>query len=106
MKKRILLTVSVLLIFGLAVVAFAYNQTSSSVEKAACCCCSGDSCPMKKDKASACETASCCDHDNCCCENGGDSCPMKMKGETQAAMQHSDAEKDGCCPCCGKDKSA
>ena len=106
MKKRILLAISVLLVLGLAIAAFAYNQSSGSLfAKAACSCCTGDSCPMKKDSAAAGQTASCCDSDDCCCKKGGDSCPMKMHGEHTAMHDDSGAAKAGCdCSCC-KDKA-
>ena len=107
MKKRILLAVSILLVFGLAIAAFAYQQSTSTVTKAACCCCSGDSCPMKKkDSARVGETASCCDKDNCCCKNGGESCPMKGKDHTAMHQEISSGEAKGCCPCCADGKDA
>lgn len=92
MKKRILLVASVLLVFGLAVVAYAYNQPAAD-DKPAVCCCMGDSCPMMKKQDTAVagkvkdvkaegEKHSCC----------GDSCPMmKQQGEGHdGATAHSD----------------
>ena len=106
MKQKLLLAVSVLMLFALAVTAFAYSRTSTGLAAAAsCCCCSGDSCPLKKKDASGKETASCCD--DCDCRKDGkctgDSCPMKKKGESATKTADSDA-KSCCCPCCGKDK--
>ena len=110
MKRKILLALSILVLFALAIGAFAYARTSSTTTKAAaCCCCKGDSCPMKKKDAAGKETASCCD-DCGCCKDGkctGDSCPMKkMGGDAQnraGHAEHSDG-KGCCCGCCGKDK--
>lgn len=83
MKKRILLAFAVLLVFGLAIVAFAYNKTNHSSRKASMeCCCKDGVCPMKGKTANGEQAASCCDKDDCCCKGGGDSCPMKNKGET------------------------
>jgi hypothetical protein len=93
MRTRILIFAVAVLVFGVAIAAYAYNRSISAADKAAvsCCCCSGDSCPMKIKgeatavKASA-ETKSCCD-DCSCCKAGAESCPMKMKGEKMAAVE-------------------
>jgi len=113
MNKRILLVISILMLFGLAIVAFAYNQTNTTNQTAMSCCCKGDSCPMKNKDASASSTASCCDDPNCCCKDGG-SCPMKMSGEASQKMstdvkyENAAAEhKEGCdCTCCAAKKNA
>ncbi|MET0753424.1 MAG: hypothetical protein ABWZ66_08625 [Pyrinomonadaceae bacterium] len=89
MKKRILLAITVLLVFGLAVVAFAYNKSNQSSRKASMeCCCKDGVCPMKNKDAGVADakaTTACCDSPDCCCKGEGDSCPMKNKGETSNA---------------------
>ena len=83
MKKRILLAISVLLVLGLGIVAFAFTTTNNSAKTSMSCCCKDGVCPMKaKGAATGEKTASCCDMPDCCCKGGGDSCPIKMKGET------------------------
>jgi hypothetical protein len=99
MKRKLLLILSVLLMLGAGVVAFAYNTGLVSKSTAmSCCCCSGDSCPMKnKDKASTTDAKSCCDDCDCC---KGDSCPMKTKGE-QAVQTTAGGDPKSCdCSCC------
>ena len=106
MKRKIILAISVLVVLGLSIAAFAFtNSTVLSKTATSCCCCSGDSCPMKKKDASGKETASCCDNCDCC---KGDSCPMKKKGEKVSALIDNSgtatADKAGCdCPCCHHD---
>ena len=83
MKKRILLVISVVLVLGLGIAAFAFKATNNSPKTAAACCCADGVCPMKgKGSATGEKTASCCDMPDCCCKGGGDSCPMKNMGET------------------------
>ena len=92
MKKRILLAITVLMVFGLAIVAFAYNKTNHTSHKASMdCCCKDGVCPMKNKDASTADTkaTSCCDMPDCCCKGGGESCPMKNKGE---ASQKTDVD--------------
>ncbi len=85
MNKRSILAIAVMLVFGLSVAAFAYQQTTGTDRTAmSCCCCNGDSCPMKKKDASTGEKASCCDDCDCC---KGDSCPMKKKGKKTGAAE-------------------
>lgn len=121
--KRLILAISVLLVFGLAAAAIAYNNNVVAETAMSCCCCSGDSCPMKKDSASK-DAASCCKDD--CCKDG--SCAMKhgagsgenmpadcpmMKDKsghashaTMTEEEHQAMQADGkscCCSCC-KDK--
>ena len=90
MKKRFLIVLSALLVFGLAAVAFAYNQANNTNQNSA------TSCPMHQQTASANgeHSASCCGMADCCkdgkCSIGGacckdkDSCPMKQQGESKA----------------------
>lgn len=97
MKRKIILAIAAMMILGLAVVAFAFTRTGSSVAAPMACCCnsSGDSCPMKSKDAKTSEKASCCDDCDCC---KGDSCPMMKKGE---AKQDAAAEGKTCdCSCC------
>ncbi|MBK7392282.1 MAG: hypothetical protein IPI64_03145 [Chloracidobacterium sp.] len=92
MKKRIFVIASAVLVFGLAIAAYALNNsnTSHAVAKAASCCCKGDSCPMKDKNATADTVAK---HENCdCC---GDSCPMKKGDATMAGMKMEGSES---CP--------
>ena len=86
--KRIIMAISVLLVFGLAVAAIAYkrNSVTETASAISCCCCSGDSCPMKKDAAG--KDSAAADHEDCC---KGGSCPMK--NSAGAAAKHS-----GSCP--------
>jgi hypothetical protein len=108
--KRLILAISVLLVLGLAAAAIAYNRSAVAETAMSCSCCSGDSCPMKKDGA----TASCCD-DGCCkdgsCAMKKDGavsadmpadCPMMKKGDgshaTMTAEEHQG--KSCCCACC------
>ena len=108
MKKRTLLAIAALVVFGLGAATFAYQQTNNTRQTAmSCCCCKGDSCPMKKKDASGKETASCCDKEDC---YKGDSCPMKAKGEKPQAMSvdmksvTAVSEEGCCCSCCGAKK--
>jgi hypothetical protein len=96
MKKKILLAISALLVFGLAIVAYSYSGAASLSETAAmsCCCCSGDSCPMKTKDASGKEVAM--SHENCdCCKGDGESCPMMKKDANGNAVK---MEGASCCP--------
>lgn len=115
MRKRILLTVSVLMLFGLAIAAYAYTTTTAGNQTAMSCCKDGGSCPMKNKDATT--TASCCDDANCCC-NSADSCPMKNHDNakhhehmTSGEIKHDAASMathgEGCgCPCCAAKKDA
>lgn len=117
MSKRILLVISILMLFGLAIVAFAYNTSTAANQTAmSCCCCKGESCPMKNKDSSAAAATSCCDDANCCCKSG-DSCPMKMNGQASykeqmagVGMKDDNAvasHKEGCgCSCCAAKKGA
>jgi hypothetical protein len=91
MKKRILLAITVLLVLGLGIAAFAYTTTNHSPGKSMSCCCKDGVCPMKGQGAATGEqTASCCDSPDCCCKGG--SCPMKNKsdatGQTDVDMKN------------------
>lgn len=129
MKKRILAIFVIAAVLGLAIAAFAYNQTNVGITAAASCCkdscpmknkdghhaehgkdhakgeghdCCGDSCPMK---AKGGENVNAGGHGCCCC--GGDSCPMKKKdGQGAATSATDDSSKNCCdnCDCC-KDKA-
>lgn len=128
MKKRIIGIFAILAVFGLAIAAYAYTQTSAADTAKSCCCAKSDSCPMKgkMDHEKSGEHAKadghkCCG-DSCpmkatgsehakteghsCC---GDSCPMKKEGETKATAVSASEEGKTCCEncdCCkGKDKA-
>lgn len=103
MKKRILLAIAALMVFGLAIAAFAYTGTSTSNKARMGCCCKSDSaaesCPMKSKDAAGKETASCCEKEDCCCKSGAESCPMKSKDEAKPAEKSKPS-------CCDKEESA
>ena len=87
MKKRILMTVSVMFILALGLAAYAFTSAGVSEKASMECCCKGGSCPMKSaggDKSKD----SCCDMADCCCKKG-DSCPMMKKGDA-ATAEHKD----------------
>lgn len=104
MRKRILLAIAALMVFGLAIAAFAYTTTNAPKNGGMDCCCKGDSCPMKSKDAAGKETASCCDKEDCCCK--GDSCPMKGK-DAAGKESASCCSKDGAdsCPMKARDES-
>jgi hypothetical protein len=121
MKKRFLIALSALLIFGLVAVAFAYTRVNTAPET------SSVSCPMHKDMAagehkdSCCNKADCCKDGKCsmggdcckdgkcsmgCCKDGKcsmggacckdkDSCPMKQKGDSKTTAEN--AAGESCC---------
>jgi hypothetical protein len=109
MKKKMLIAIAALMVFGLSMVAYAYTKATRTASAPASCC-KGDSCPMKsKDASTGEKKASCCDDCDCC---GGGSCPMKLKSEGSATkMNISDSEtpsveaKDCVCSCCNHAKS-
>jgi hypothetical protein len=96
MKKRILIAIAALMVFGLAIAAVAYTNTKASVKASTGCCCKSDgaaeSCPMKSKDAGK-ESGSCCDKEDCCCKSGAESCPMKSKDEAKPAEK----SKPSCC---------
>lgn len=110
--KRIILAISVLLVFGLAVLGVAYNRNAvAETVMASGCCKSGEACPMKKNAAGT-ETASCCD-DGCCkdgsCPMKGaagaqhpENCPMMKDKQGHEAHATTDGKHEGscCCSCC------
>jgi hypothetical protein len=129
MKKRFLIAFSALLIFALAIVAFAYTQNGATDQTASA------NCPMhEKMSASAmhdekekhsCGMADCCKDGHCkmggdCCKDK-DSCPMKNKEKQTDATDYSKItfssdEGEDCCTgggscctgggaCCKKEKS-
>lgn len=99
MKKKILLVITALLIFGMSIAVYAFGTNTSGKKAMSCCCCKGDSCPMTKDKTAGKDEASCCDKEDCCCKGGdscckGDSCPMKGKKDDG---KPSAGQKPSCC---------
>ena len=124
MNKRFTIAFSALLIFGLAIVAFAYTKANNTNHASAA------SCPMMEKKTTAvaetsaekdsCGMADCCKDGKCsmggaCCKSG-DSCPMKDTKSASASADYSkitfsDAgAKDDCCAtgasCCAGGASA
>jgi len=94
MKKKILIALTAVFVLGLAMAAYAFNQTNNPNKTASASCCNkSDACPLKNKNAQTVENhlkASCCDNADCCCK--GDSCPMKAQGENSSAC---------CGDCCG-----
>jgi hypothetical protein len=92
MKKKVLIVLSALLVFGLVAVTFAYNRANNTSQSS-----EASSCPMHKQTAStdATQNDSCCGMADCCkdgkcsmdgaCCKDKDSCPMKQKGESKTA---------------------
>lgn len=122
MKKRIIASLAILAVFGLAIVTYAYNQAPSSATAKASCCKKSDSCPMKSGNKDAGEHAgkSCPmknhsgehakaeGHTSCdCC---GDSCPLKKDGGAAATAASATETGKDCCDCCdccrGKSETA
>jgi hypothetical protein len=111
MKKKIIIALSALLVFGLVAVVYAYNRAENTQEMAA------HSCPMKKsgaETASADKKDSCCGMADCCkdgqCKMNGacckdhDNCPMKdvQKTENRQTVDYSkitvsDDSGEDCC---------
>ncbi len=110
MKKKIIIALSAMLIFGLVAVVYAMNRTETNAKTA-------HSCPMKKHEkvASKDKKDSCCGMEDCCkdgnCKMGGscckdhDSCPMKnnQTAKKQTAdtdysnIIYGDDTKESCC---------
>ncbi len=92
MRKRILIALAALLVFGLAAVVFAVNQSQNHHS-------SVSHCPMQKQngstataehKDSCCGMADCCKDGECsmggaCCKKDKDSCPLKQKNASETA---------------------
>ncbi len=108
MKKKFIIALSAMLVFGLAAAAYAFSNTSATNKSA-------HSCPMKSrseiaatdKKDSCCGMADCCKDGKCsmdgaCCKDH-DSCPMKNKqtSEKQSAdyseITVSDNSGENCC---------
>jgi hypothetical protein len=106
MKKKFIIALSAMLVFGLVAVVYAYNRTETTAK-------SVHSCPMKSETASADKKDSCCGMADCCkdgkCKMDGacckdhDACPMKDKqtAEKQSAdyskITVSDDSGEDCC---------
>ena len=102
MKKKLLIVLTAVFVLGLAMAAYAFNQTNNPNKKASASCCSkSEVCPLKnKNEQTAVNHSktSCCDNADCCCK--GDSCPMKAQGENSSAccggscpMKNQEAQK-------------
>jgi hypothetical protein len=128
MKKRILMALAAVLVFGLAAVVFAYNNHSQNHSAAAA------HCPMHKQngamqaehKDSCCGMADCCKDGKCsmggaCCKKDKDSCPMKQKdAQTTSSVDMTNVvvvgDGENCCQpgadcckggaCCNKNKKS
>lgn len=124
MKKKIILMLTALAVFGLSIAVVAYNRTNTTNNNAATvadCCKGKDSCPMKKSGSHAhrsgdhAEKHANCDNCDCsCCKESAEACPMKAKKDdkatatTDAAATTEAKDKNGCgcgCSCCGGEKS-
>ena len=88
MKKKFLLAISLMLVFGLAAVTFAISSSNVNTNAAAsCCCCNGDSCPLKSKDAGKTEgeqKAVCCDKETSAQKDGetAQTAPMDMTNVT------------------------
>lgn len=107
MKKKIIIALSAMLVFGLVAVVYAYNRTGTTAKSA-------HSCPMKSEtsathteKDSCCGMADCCQDGKCkmdgaCCSDH-DACPMKDKQKTEkqsdvySKITVSDESGEDCC---------
>ena len=125
MKRKILVTLSVVMILGLVIAAYAFQATTAATAdtaKASCCNHDGScpmkakghegqgehakmSCPMKHgDQTAMASQAAAVGHS--CCDCCDDSCPMK-KGDAAATAASAAADGKSCCDncdCC-KDKA-
>ena len=108
MKKKFIIALSAMLVFGLAAVVYAFNRVETTDKSA-------HSCPMQKhgDMSSTDKKDSCCGMADCCkdgvCKMNGecckdhDACPRKskQKSEKQTAdyskITVSDASGEDCC---------
>ena len=117
MKKRIIASLAIIALFGLAIAAYAYTQTSTvATTTSSCCKKDGASCPMKgkgHDDKGEHGKMSCCkkhgddhakggDHSKAeghSCDCCGDSCPMKKKDGVTAASSDGKSCCDDC-ECC------
>ena len=108
MKRKILVTLSVLFIFGMFAAVYAYQAAAFTGTETTCCKhAKGDHAVMDKD---SCPMADCCKDGQCDrCENGNctgdcckdhDSCPMKTGQSPEAATADTVAvsDKHGSCP--------
>ena len=91
MRKRILIAFAALMVFGLAAVAFAINQSQNQRRTSASHCAmhKQNGSTVAEHKDSCCGKADCCKDGKCsmsgaCCKKDKDSCPMKQK-DAQAA---------------------
>lgn len=114
MRKRILIALSVMFVFGLFASAFALSRTNAAAEKTAVSCCpmhkqTTESASGENQKDSCCGMADCCKDGKCsmggdCCKDKG-SCPMKKNEEKQSAQTMdvskvavvTSADGDSCC---------
>lgn len=112
MKKQLTIAFATLLVFALAIVAFAYTKTNNSAQTTAASCAMHEKHQQTaghhsdKEKHS-CGMADCCKDGKCsmggaCCKDG-DSCPTKNKNSQSASADYSritfsdgDAKKDCC----------
>lgn len=104
MKKKLVAVFAIVAVFGLAIAAYAYTQTTFNTTASASCC--KDNCPMKNKGAEHGKDHAKGEAHECC----GDSCPIKKKEgrATTMAVSASEEGKDCCdnCDCCmGKDKA-
>ncbi len=89
MKKRLLIIISVMLVFGLGIVVYAVNSSRDKSAAATNCC---DNCPMKSKDAKAGDKMAMGDCKDC---QKGENCPMK-KGQNAAGTDAKMADGDAC----------
>jgi hypothetical protein len=128
MRKRILIALAALLVFGLAAVVFAVNQSQNHQSAASHCSMhKQDGSTVAEHKDSCCGMADCCKDGKCsmggsCCKKDKDSCPMKQKdAQTTSSIDMTNVtvvgDGENCCQpgadcckgggaCCHKNKKS
>lgn len=108
MRKRILIALAALLVFGLAAVVFAVNQSQNyHSSDSHCSMMKQNGTTQAEHKDSCCGMADCCKDGECsmdgaCCKKDKDSCPMKQKdAQTTASVDMTNVtiagDGENCC---------
>ena len=107
MKKKIIIALSVMLVFGLVAVVYAYNRTETTTKSAHSCPMKSETASLQTEKDSCCGMADCCKDGKCkmdgaCCGDH-ESCPMKNKQTSKdqsvdySKITVSDNSGEDCC---------